>query len=85
MEYVPLNPMTAALDSDKTVLVQSGSSLARDNSPKEKKDCDWYIYPYLLVHKTLTTLIRAYRKVLEIIKAGVHYMYAQGILLTFLV
>ena len=37
MDNVPLSPMTAALDSDKTVLVQSGSSLTRDNSLKEKK------------------------------------------------
>ena len=42
MEYVPLNPMTAALDSDKTVLVQSGSSLARDNFKRKKRL--WLVY-----------------------------------------
>ena len=38
------SPATNALDSDKTVFVQSGLSLARVNLRKEKKDGDFYTF-----------------------------------------
>ena len=52
MDGIYASPMTATLDSDKTVLVQSGLSLARDNPSKDRKMVTGIGSHIFLVHKT---------------------------------